>query len=394
MKTNEKKAKKLFIVGPTESILTHRGNRHPALAQFLFDKGYDLEYLTTDFYHAEKRHFSHDEIETGKRKVPYKLTVIHCMGYSANISAQRVISNILMSWKFFILLLRKINKDTVVILPSRPVEMIFAAAVLRLTRGTSIALDIQDIWPDMLVVKSRLKRMIFTIYCNLYLYSSLRFIDKFFHVAPSFENWLHRYAPMAKSIFIPLGFDRDRWDEKEDDSVKGRKCIRLVSVSQLTFQFNVLPVVKAILSNELYNLTVIGENGKGERYPEVMKFVNDNKMKNVTIIGHIDRTALARHLRQSDIGVVPMVSTSLPNKVFDYLASCLPILVLGENDIARFVRKYDIGWCVAFDEKEISNLLDSLSNEIIEEKKNSIKRMRACFDREKLHEDILALIES
>ena len=261
---------KVFVVGPTESLLTRRGNRHPALARFLVDRGYPLEYVTSDFYHAEKRWFSSDEIEQARGQAPYKLTVMHCLGYRTNISLRRVLSNILLSLKFFFYLLPRVNRNTVLILPSRPVEMIFAAALLRILRRTSVALDIQDIWPDMLVVRSRLKRFLFTLYCNAYLYAALRFIDKFFHVAPSFVDWLHRYHPKGKSTFVPLGFDADRWPNSPSREEEPRTGpIRLGCVSQLTFQFDIMPELQAIDSRRNFQLTVIGEDGSGERYREV-----------------------------------------------------------------------------------------------------------------------------
>ncbi|MRS04210.1 glycosyl transferase family 1, partial [bacterium] len=161
--------KNIFVVGPTESMLTRRGNRHPALAQYLVDQGFSLEYVTSNFYHAEKRWFSSEEIAIAKQDAPYKLTVKQCIGYKANISFQRILSNILLSINFFFYLLPRLNKNSILILPSRPVEMIFAAAMLRLLRNVTVALDIQDIWPDMLVVRSKVKKLFFTLYCNIYL---------------------------------------------------------------------------------------------------------------------------------------------------------------------------------------------------------------------------------
>ncbi|EFK09709.1 glycosyltransferase, group 1 family protein [delta proteobacterium NaphS2] len=389
--------KKIFVVAPTESVLTKRGNRHPALALFLATYGYELEYVSSDFYHAEKRHFSAEEISRAKLDVPYSLVILHCLGYTKNISSRRVVSNILFSAKVFFYLWSRLNRKAILLLPSRPVEMIFAAAMLRLTRGTSVALDIQDIWPDMLIVKNRLKKLAFTIYCNMYLYSSLRSIDKFFHVAPSFVEWLHRYAPKARSIFIPLGFDEERWPivaSKQHASAKTPSRISLVCVAQLTFQFDVLPIVKAILNNELFMLTIIGEDGKSERYPEVINFIKEKAMKNVRIIGHVDRMVLVDHLVSADIGIVPMISTSLPNKVFDYIASNLPILALGQNDISDFVRQYDIGWCTSFDHKEIRSLLRTLTRGQILEKRKNVQKIRPNFSRDRLHQQLLKLIES
>jgi glycosyltransferase involved in cell wall biosynthesis len=389
------KPEKVYIVGPTESILTQRGNRHPSLATFLVKQGYALEYVTSDFYHAEKRWFSREEIRLGQEKVPYKLTVKRCIGYKANISIRRIIANILLTWSFFFYLLPRLNRRTVLILPSRPVEMMFAAALLRLIRGTSVALDIQDIWPDMLVVDSRLKRTLFRYYCNLYLYPSLRFIDKFFHVAPSFENWLDRYARKATSTFIPLGFDAERWrdaapiEKNTDQSL----TIQLACVSQLTFQFNIMPLLKALNLRRAYHLKSIGEDGTGQRYREVVEFIEKQKMDNATIVGLVSRQEMVRELRGVDIGIVPMVSTSIPNKVFDYIASYIPLLVLGKNDSAEFVEQLGIGWSVEFNERAIGEFLDSITREEIRRKAARVAEIRHRFSRDVLHEQILEVIE-
>ena len=49
-----------------------------------------------------------------------------------------------------------------------------------------------------------------------------------------------------------------------------------------------------------------------------------------------------------DIGVLPMISSSIPNKIFDYIAAYLPILVLGNSDSALFVKDQSIGWNVGY----------------------------------------------
>lgn len=386
--------KKIFVVGPTESLLTQRGNRHPALAQFLVEQGFSLEYVTSNFYHAEKRWFSREEVKSAKLRAPYTLTVLSCLGYRANISPQRILSNLLFAVKVFFYLLPRIDRSTTLILPSRPVEMIFAAAMLRLLRGASVALDIQDVWPDMLVVDSRLKRLFFRWYCNLYLYSSLRFIDKFFHVAPSFVQWLHRYAPKARSTFIPLGFDLERWEgSKPKTSPSNSSKIHLACVSQLQFQIDIIPLLKALTLRPMYRLKIIGEDGTGQRYAEVVEFIKKHNMLNVEMVGLVKRDQMVEYLRQVDIGVVPMVSASIPNKVFDYIASYTPLLILGENDSSEFVNKIGIGWSVAYNEQAIAEFLDALSWAEISRKADKIVPLRYNFSRDVLHRQILELIE-
>lgn len=53
MTHSDQKMRRIFIVSPTESGMTKRGNRHPAFATTLQLAGYEVIYLTTNFYHAE-----------------------------------------------------------------------------------------------------------------------------------------------------------------------------------------------------------------------------------------------------------------------------------------------------------------------------------------------------
>jgi hypothetical protein len=385
---------KIFIVGPTESILTKRGNRHPSLAKFLVEQEYELEYVTSNFYHSEKRWFSCEEVRTASQQASYKLTVLKCLGYKKNISLRRILSNILLSISVFFYLLLRLNKNTILILPSRPVEMIFAAAMLRLLRGTSVALDIQDIWPDMLVIRSQVKRFLFTLYCNIYLHMSLRFIDKFFHVAPSFTNWLARYAPNANSIFVPLGFDAERWTmiSQNNNKVCSRP-INLVCVGLLQFQINVMPILEAIKGREDYHLTIIGDDGDGERFPEVLDFINEHALTNVTLKGRVVPSEMGNYLNEMDIGVVPMISSSIPNKVFDYLASYLPILVLGDGDSATFVSVNKIGWAVPYTKEGVLSFFDTTSPLDIQNKSLNTINVREKYDRKYLFSEVANLIK-
>ena len=64
-------SKKIYIISQTESHLTMRGKRHPNLADFLASKDYDLTYISSDFYHADKRHFKNNEIIEAQNQLKY-----------------------------------------------------------------------------------------------------------------------------------------------------------------------------------------------------------------------------------------------------------------------------------------------------------------------------------
>ena len=233
------------------------------------------------------------------------------------------------------------------------------------------------------------------MYCNVFLYPSLRFIDKFFHIAPSFVEWLHRYAPNARSLFVPLGFDAERWGVGGCSKTPFfGEPVRLVCVTMLTRVFDVMPVLEAITGDTRYQLTLIGDAGEGERYAEVITYINEHQMSNVDVVGRIDRDLMGKHLDEADIGVVPMLASSIPNKVFDYIGSCLPILVLGDNDSADLINKLDIGWSCPYNARAVSRQLLAIDQEDIANKRANLLKVRDTFDRQSLFQIVRSLLES
>lgn len=385
------KKSKLYLLGPTESILTKRGNRFPNMASFFVEQGEDLVYYTSNFYHAEKRFFSKTEIKEAQSTLNYKLKVYKVLGYYSNVSPRRVFSNFLFSLHLFFSLLFKVSKHDRILLPSRPVELIFFMAMLNRVRGVKIYLDIQDVWPDALEIENKRKKRIFEIYCNAYLRPALRHYTNTFHTAPSFKLWLERYAKNTPSEFVPLGWENKRWStfatRQGNDSL-----IQMVCVAQLQHQIDVLPILEAIKDNDKFHLTIFGEDGTGERYNEVISFIEEHEMKNVEITGKIEREAMVNYLEDKDIGVLPMITSSIPNKIFDYMAAYLPILVLGKNDSSDFVINNNIGWQCNFNSEDMDVFLRHLNKADMTNKKERITQIRKDYSREILHYKIKDII--
>ncbi len=382
---------KYYLIGPTESVLTNRGTRFPDFANFLLEKGHLVVYYTSDFYHAEKRHFKREELISAKQKCKYLLYVIPVLGYSQNISTRRVVSNFWFSLGIFLKLLQKVRRNDCVIIPSRPVELIFFISLLGRIKRCRICLDIQDIWPDALQISNQQKRRLFTRYCDFFLKPSLKYYTSTFHVAPSFVYWLKRYAPKKSSTFLPLGWENDRWQNSLSYSASD-DYVKLVCVAQLTYQFDIMPIVGFLKSNPKYKLKIIGEDGKGERYPEVINYINLHGIENVSFIGKVPHEEMPDALVGDDIGIVPMLTSSIPNKLFDYLGARLPIIVLGKNDSADFVHKYDIGWSCDYNTTSFSSLMEKITREDIGQKRMSIDIIRDSFSRNQLNKTFYKIL--
>lgn len=382
------KNSKLYLIGPTESILTKRGNRFPNLANFFADENETVIYYTSNFYHAEKRFFSNQEIKEAKNGLNYKLHVLKVLGYYSNVSARRVFSNFFFSFHLFIILLFKVSKKDRVLLPSRPVELIYFMALLKRIKGVKIYLDIQDIWPDALEIEDKRKKKIFETYCNSYLKPSLKYYTNTLHVAPSFKQWLHRYAKDKASHFVPLGWENERWADVKFAEVENFDVIKMVCVAQLQHQIDIMPILKVLKNNNALHLTVLGEDGTGERYEEVMAYINKNDIKNIEILGKIDRIDMLNYLEDKHIGILPMITSAIPNKIFDYMAAMLPIIVLGKNDSSDFVIENNIGWQCNFNSEDLGVLLQSLKLGDIQLKKKEVVSVRQNFSRNVLHKKV------
>ena len=375
--------RKIYILSPFENKMAKRGTRHPVLAELLVESGHKVEYLTTNFSHARKEYFDQQEVEYFQAKLPYSLTLINIPAYYNNISVKRIFVHQVLAIKYFNYLITKVNADDILILPSRPPELIFAVSMVKRIKKCKIVLDIRDIWPDSLKTSSRIKNQFFKWYCNFFQHRALPIFDKFIHVAPSFQKWLYHYVPNKQSIFIPLGFDKARWNEF--DSIEkdfSSDVIQIVYVGQLQYVISLEEIITALNNLEEYFLTIIGD---GENLEQLKNLVQEIGMRNIRFTGYISYNEVVEELKSKHIGVLPMRGPAMPNKLFDYIASCLPVLVLGENDASRFIVQSGFGWEKPFDAEVLLSFFEDLGEEDISLFTLNLKSSRDLFSKELLY---------
>ena len=225
-----------------------------------------------------------------------------------------------------------------------------------------------------------------------FLKPSLKHYTSAIHVAPSFKLWLRRYAENTPSSFVPLGWENKRWSEFKQKKQKESSVVKMVCVAQLQHQIDVMPILEVLKNNDKLHLTILGEDGTGERYHEVINYINTHHITNVEIIGKIGRNEMVSYLENKDIGILPMITSSIPNKIFDYMAAMLPIIVLGDNDSSSFVVKNNIGWQCDFNSEDLDLLLQGINTETMQLKKNQVVSIRNNFSRDILHKKIKNII--
>ncbi|MDG6224262.1 MAG: glycosyltransferase [Candidatus Thermoplasmatota archaeon] len=365
--------------------MTKRGNRHPLIADMLVKKGYDVTYITTNFYHADKTFFSKEDIKRAVSSVPYKLKVQKNVGYKKILSPKRILSHIEFAIKTGLFLLK--NKADLVIIPSRPMELIFVTSWISLIKRFKIILDVRDIWPDAFPQNNFIS-ILFNFYCSVFLFLSMWNIKHFLYVSPSFIDWIKRYSKPINSIFVPLGYDNDRWNDiKEPNIIPGKW--KLLFIGNFSLNFNFYPLIDAIGENKIVRFTMVGG---GDNINMVKEYIKKNEYNNIELTGFVDKSKVVDYMNSSDITVIPMIGQSIPNKFFDSIGGMRPIIVFGDYDTASFVKKENIGWVVNFHKDEISRLLRNMNVNDYKEKYNNIRNIRSSYSKNILYEDVLSLM--
>jgi hypothetical protein len=378
--------KRIFIVSPTESEMTNRGKRHPNLANHLYLCGYDVTYISSTYNHGDRTLFNSKEIRDSQERTLYKSIYFNIGGYFKNVSLKRMAWNLRIARKSYYFLEKEMKEGDALIVPSRLPELVYYASKLKIKKRIKVLLDIRDVWPDAFdsIVKDgsvvrRLQKTLFTWHCNFFLKRSVAKYDKYVYAMPFFLSWLTRFAPKAKPTFIPLGFDEKRWDKciKKNLDKDTNKLISLVYCGSLTYGLDVMPILRALRKRtRKFTMTFIGDNGKGEKFHEIQEYILSNCLPNVSILGRLPAEQVVAELGRHDMTIIPIISGGLPNKVWDSVAACTPMLSLGNGDSSKFVLEHDLGWVADFDEKSVEDILDNITHADIVAKSGNIARIR------------------
>ena len=141
---------------------------------------------------------------------------------------------------------------------------------------------------------------------------------------------------------------------------------------------------------EVYHLLIIGS---GDVHQTLLEKTIELKLKQIHFTGQIPFSELAAYTYQADLGVSLEKSTNLnyryalPNKVFDYLASGVPILVSPLTELCAILDKYDVGQLLPSHEpKVIAETIESIfanQNQLAIWKENTQKTSEEyCWEKE------------
>jgi glycosyltransferase involved in cell wall biosynthesis len=379
----------IYIISPFESKIEARGTRNIELSNLLISNKYDVTFITSDFSHQFKKNYLIQDMKEKLDTEIYKTVIFAVAPYFTNLSIKRMKTHISFAYQLYNFLDVNIKDGDTVITSSIPPELTLAVYLLKRRRNITTILDVRDIWPDAFPLKNNFAGILFSFYCNTIYKLTLRSFDKISYVANSFNDWISKYTSNNIKVFIPLGYDADRWKNIEYKPVTNK--IKLVYIGNISYQFDIRLIVDFVNKNEKYEFHIIGD---GETLNELKDL---SKTDRNIFYGRCAPEKVVELVKSKDIAILPISENStayMPNKLFDYLGAGIPILSLGENDSSIFVKENNIGWTCSFNLEDIKNTLYSISIEDMLQKHNNILKIRSQYSKEALYNKFLKILNT
>ena len=309
-------------------------------------------------------------------------------------------------------ILKTILKTKPKIIIVRDIPLFLTCAFWAKIFKIKIILDVAEHWPAQIKVNKKYVNNWFTelLFCKLDWY---KHIEKF-SVKKADKIWVV-VEEQKQRLMDDYGVE-----ENKINVVSNTPCKNILSKHNTSTENNSLKIVYTggvdgifrgiqtiintakILKNLNKNDIIISIIGDGSYLEYYRKISEENNLINIKFLGRKPHTELLDYLNTQDIGIVPhikcdIIDYTIPNKLFDYMAHSLPVIVSSAKPIKRIVEETDCGYVFESDNPQsLADLLIYISNnkqELEMKAKNGYKAVEEKYNWENDENNILMTLE-
>jgi len=126
----------------------------------------------------------------------------------------------------------------------------------------------------------------------------------------------------------------------------------------------------------------------------------ENRFSNIHFQSAVKPEEVIYYTASADVGISLIENIclsyqySLPNKIFEYIFSGLPLIVSDFPDMGRIIDDYKCGWKVSVDKKSVADLIESISKEDVEKKGANVLKCKDNFGWDKEEKNLLRIYHS
>lgn len=311
-------------------------------------------------------------------------------------------------WVFEIFnIIKHLKPDIIIIrdIPLAPIS-IFIAKIFNI----KIVLDMAENFPALIRINEKYisnpinKFLICN--CNLYKWIekySVLHSDKIFTVIEESKERLLREYEICDSkisiisntpVVIPKALNRNT------DSKK----LKIVYTGNIDGEFRgiqtLIKTAEILKNNSDIEISIVGS---GSYLKKILSETDIKALDNLNMLGYMQHEELLEYLKTQDIGIVPhikcdCINYTIPNKLFDYMAHSLPIIVSSAKPLKRIVEGNDCGYVFeSGNPQSLADLLIYIKNnkqELENKGKNGYNAVKEKYNWEYDGKELLKVIKN
>jgi glycosyltransferase involved in cell wall biosynthesis len=354
----------VWIINPYGPIPSEAWRTYcfPLIAEVLTKEGHEVTWWTSNFAHHFKKFRSDGwaDIEVSKG---FRIRLVPTTGYHRNIGFGRVLRDAVFAFRTY----RKGKSEPrpdLIIYSESPLTFGYAGQRLADHHGCSVIYHQMDLWPELIVeaAPSWLRHVVKSVLWPVYAIRKRTFsrlsavtalakpyLESVFDVAPVMRN-----KPCAV-IYNGIDVEAFRKNMHFSDVPASRFPMKKADDVWAVFAGSLGPSYDiGVMCEVAVSLAAMGSNifiviaGDGPLRSLVQSTERgDAGPANIFYAGQLSPAELAVLYSQCDIGLCAYSSSSnveMPDKIYDYTAAGLPVLVSLRGEVARIVASERIGF--------------------------------------------------
>lgn len=334
------------------------GTRHHEMSTALRAMGYDVRVVASDL-NLTSRNYTRRNGDADRRvivedvgDVPF--VWLHAGSYERN-DWRRALSMLTFAWNVLLHLLRTVRRGDVVIGSTPQLPSALAARIAAFVRRAPFVLEVRDLWPESLTGVSgrrNLLAVVLRVIADLLYRTSSAIVI----LAEGSRGPIVRHGGPAKRIvFVPNGVDVASFAGPLRDLPESLRWVE----DQPTFVYAgahgpanglelVLDAAAALLADGRNDIRILLV-GDGPSKAALREDADSRGLTNVVFHDPVPKDLIPSLLRRCTGGLMILKDVELfrygvsPNKLFDYLASDLPVVTNVAGEVARTVEDAQAG---------------------------------------------------
>lgn len=268
-------------------------------------------------------------------------------------------------------------------------------------------MEVRDLWPESIKTVGAMNDNLFIRYFEWQEKRCYKSAKHIVVVTDSFKRSLMaRGVDGAKITVVKNGVDRELFKPMEKDQsiisllgLGGKRVIGYIGTHGMAHKLDfILKCAKHMEGKNNYHFLLIGSGAKKE---DLLQLKDEMNISNVTMLDSIPKTKVNQYISILDLALInlsksDLFKTVIPSKIFENAGMEIPIIMGVGGEAKEIIERYGAGLCFEPEnEDDFNRKLDLLLNdaELYAKCKDGCKRLSIDFDRQKLADNMLKVIE-